>query len=217
MQKICSYDIIFLHETWTDEHSDVDIDGYVSFHHYRKFQNKRAKRYSGGSIVYVRNEIYKGVQMVKNHYDTILWLKLDKHFFQMENDIYLAGVYIWVENSPAYEIVDGDFLDLLQNDICSFLTLGSVLMSGDWNARTGSRLDYIVCDRNIDFLDDPDYLADTPLLRATDDNICNSYGLRLIDLCKATTMRIANGRLGSGSCTYTTRNGSSVIDYLVLK
>ena len=52
------------------------------------------------------------------------------------------------------------------------------------------------------------------------DNICSAHGLKLLDLCKSTSLRIANGRLGNdcpvGSFTYSSRNGCSVIDYLIL-
>ena len=52
------------------------------------------------------------------------------------------------------------------------------------------------------------------------DNSCNSHGLKLIDLCKSNSIRIANGRLGEdhliGSYTYANYMGSSVIDYLLL-
>ncbi len=52
------------------------------------------------------------------------------------------------------------------------------------------------------------------------DNRCNSHGLKLLDLCKATSVRIANGRLSKdhdcGNFTFAGHAGSSVIDYLLL-
>ena len=43
---------------------------------------------------------------------------------------------------------------------------------------------------------------------------------KLLDLCKSISLRIANGRLSSdngiGTCTYASRAGCSVIDYVIL-
>ena len=53
------------------------------------------------------------------------------------------------------------------------------------------------------------------------DNGTNSHGLKMIDLCKRTSLRIANGRLhddkGVGYYTYCNKQGASVIDYLLLR
>ena len=45
-------DIIFLYETWTSAECDVDLSGYISYNFYRTFQNRNAKRYSGGVALY---------------------------------------------------------------------------------------------------------------------------------------------------------------------
>ena len=42
--------------------------------------------------------------MIKNDYDCIIWLKFDKHFFNINNDIYLAVTYIVPENSPIHSL-----------------------------------------------------------------------------------------------------------------
>ena len=128
----------------------------------------------------------------------MIWLKLDKNYFKINNDIYVAGVYIWVENSPAYNIVDVDFFSILQNDVNDFQSKGRVLLCGDLNARVGngSRSDYIQCDRTVGFIDCNDYIPDVPVPRSSLDSVCNAHGLKLLDLCKATQLRIGNGRLG---------------------
>jgi len=138
----------------------------------------------------------------------------------MDHDVYIAGIYIWVENSPMYNLVNADLFDLLESDIHHFQALGKVVLCGDWNARVGSRPDYIVCDRNIDCLNAPDYIADEPCARKTLDKGSNGHGLKMLDLCKSTSVRIANGRIGSdhstGTFTYACSSGASVIDYVVV-
>jgi hypothetical protein len=61
-------------------------------------------------------------------------------------------------------------------------------------------------------------LPDTPTMRASKDTHINPYGHKLLSLCKATGMRIVNGRLcedTDGSYTYCNIHGTSVIDYLL--
>ena len=213
-------DIIFIYETWADKDSQLDISGFQCINLYRKFQNRRAKRCSGGVAVYIRNEVSNGVKLIKSVHDSIVWLKLDRDFFENEDDIYVAGAYIWVENSPAYNVVNCDFFELLQTDITQFQDIGKVVICGDLNARVGqTRSDYIVYDRVVDYIDNGDYIPDNPPPRASMDSSTNSHGLKLIDLCRSTSMRIVNGRLHSdlsGSFTYANRMGSSVIDYLLV-
>lgn len=130
---------------------------------------------------------------------------------------------MWYEDSPAYNIVNTDLFQLLQDDIDYFEPEGAVFIVGDYNARVGNgdKKDYIVCDTVISGIDQDGYESDTPLARHSLDNLCNAQGTKLLDLCKATSMRIANGRLGEdrmkGSFTFTCGNGSSVIDYLLLQ
>lgn len=223
IDKLYKHDIIFLYESWGNSRSKFDIKGYKCYNLFRKFQNRRARRCSGGIVIYIKNCINKGIKIVKNHHDTIIWLHLDKSFFKIDNDIFLAGVYLWVENSPAYNFINDDLFTLLQNDIYAFESRGTVLITGDCNARVGNgdRKDYIVCDSSINYIDDDSYCPDVPCDRVSMDTVCNPHGNKLLDLCKANSFRIANGRLGSdhgvGNYTYTGTLGSSVIDYLLLR
>jgi hypothetical protein len=65
------------------------------------------------------------------------------------------------------------------------------------------------------------YIPDEYKGRASEDKICNARGIRLLDFCKATNMRIVNVRLGNDnnynkwSYTYFSRNLCSTIDYLL--
>ena len=88
-----------LYELWGGKCSKFDIDGFKWFNFYRKFQNCRAKRNSGGIVLYIRNSLCNGVSVVRNHFDPIIWLKLDKLFFNFTDDVYIAGVYMWVEGN----------------------------------------------------------------------------------------------------------------------
>jgi exonuclease III len=78
---ISSFDLIFLSETWTNKGSKIDLEGYKLIHSYRKIQNRRAKRNSGGILVYIKNDLFKGIKLLKNDIDFLLWIKLEKIFF----------------------------------------------------------------------------------------------------------------------------------------
>ena len=104
-----------------------------------------------------------------------------------------------------------NLFDLLQNDISDFSELGSVFVAGDFNARVGLKHDFIVCDAFNEFTDDTEYSPDVFSYRASHDNMCNNFGTHLLDLCKATCVRIINGRIGSdagkGAFTYVSAQG----------
>ena len=142
------------------------------------------------------------------------------HFFNNDNDIYFSAVYMWSDNSPIANLFDADLFTILEEDINHFQSLVIVMIAGDFNARTACKSDGIICDLYIPDIDSEDYIIDTPLQRYSMDSGNNSYGNKLLDMCKGTGLRIANGRLGSdfgvGKYTCFNRNGSSVIDYLIL-
>ena len=97
-----------------------------------------------------------------------------------------------------------------------------MVICGDFNCRVGLGHAYIVYDRNTANVDDTDYyIPDTPLSRVSEDRATNGQDKKLLDLCKATKLRIANGtqsRLSEDMDHLRTKVGGnfSVIDYLLL-
>ena len=112
---------------------------------------------------------------------------------------------------------------MLLSDVNYFSQKGRVLICGDLNARVGngSRHDFIINVRNINQIDEEAYIPDLPLRHVFKDTVTNTHGVKLLDMCKACSLRIANGRLHNdknvGEFTFHNKNGSSVIDYLLLK
>ena len=87
MSIISENDIVFLYESWTSSSSDIDLSGYISHNFYRKFKHRNAKRSSGGIAIYYKDSLKNGIEIVNNHLDTIIWIKLDHNFFNFENDV----------------------------------------------------------------------------------------------------------------------------------
>ena len=134
-------------ETWTNRLSNVDLSGLQHIHSFRKYQHCRTKRSSGGIVIYIRNEISKGVKVVLNQIDCLIWLKVDKNYFNIEQDLYLGCVYIAPESSPVHHMYDIDIFRQIEHDIGQFCDRGKVLKAGDMNARVGQTCDYINNDR----------------------------------------------------------------------
>ena len=160
IEKLVQKDIIFLYETWSSVTSIIELAGYQSHIFSRPFQHKRAKRNSGGVSLFYKNSLADGIKIVKNHHNSVIWLKLDRCFFNVERDIYICGIYLWCEESPAYEVINVDFFALLETDIDCFKSLGDVYVCGDFNSRIFSRHDFILYDKNVYLLDEADYVAD---------------------------------------------------------
>ena len=172
-------DICFLYESWCDSNSNINLNGYISHNFYRTFQHRRARRNSGGIVLYYKEQLKDGIQIIKNHFDTIIWLKLDHLFFNTQNDIYVCGAYIWGEDSPMYNSINVDLFDILENDLFLFDSLGSVFICGDLNSRVGQKSDYIIFDKLNDCCDCPDYVFDSTPARASNDRSHNNHGIKL--------------------------------------
>ncbi|CAG2219541.1 unnamed protein product [Mytilus edulis] len=97
--------------------------------------------------------------------------------------------------------------------------------AGDFNSRTGDRLDYIKDDSldinnfaQTNLLPD-EYKIDNCFNRYSCDKVVNGQGINLLDLSTSSSLRILNGRyIGDimGNFTCMTSNGSSVVDYAIV-
>ena len=103
----------------------------------------------------------------------------------------------------------------ITDKVCKFI------ICGDFNARVSNLKDFVEDDnsRHVYALPD-DYSIDKELPRSSKDTKLNANGSLLIDFCRQTGLRIANGRVGSdkgvGECTYVGTSGSSLIDYVLV-
>ena len=55
-------------------------------------------------------------------------------------DIYIGAAYIVPENSAAHAVYDVDLFRQLEEDISFFANKGKVLLMGDLNSRTGTKM-----------------------------------------------------------------------------
>ena len=109
-----------------------------------------------------------------------------------------------------------DYFINLEEEIAKYSALGSVCITGDINARTAMKLDYLESDDITDMISGFTEYKPCQIRRYNMDMKLNAAGLQLLNLCKVTDILIVNGRIIgnlSGHYTYCSNNGSSVVDY----
>jgi exonuclease III len=183
------------------------------------------KRGHGGICLFYKNHIKNGLKIVEKNSQGIIWVKLCKYFFDLQDDIFVCFLYIPPSNSVYFNLVDTDYFELLEYNIRKYSDNGKVAVIGDLNARCGSRSDILepstIFDRFIHVIEQDDnenYINILPV-RKSMDTITNSSGMKLIDILLSTDLKIVNGRCKSdevGNFTYISNNGNSLIDYAIL-
>ena len=207
-------DIIILVETWSDE--EPSLPGYKCFlNPTQKFRRSSGGRRSGGiAILYNRSKLDKNIFLVKQH-SNYMWIKITKEVLSLDKDLFICGVYIPPANSKYF---NSETLENLEADVSFFQNQGHVMLSGDFNARTGTYTDTVdKCGSK--YLDDnTDHSLEYKTRKSFDNNL-NTHGKCLLQLCKNLDLLILNGRtegdsLGRPTCHR--YNGTSVVDYTIV-
>ena len=179
------------------------------------------KKIPGGISILLKQEIRKGIKVIEASHSEYLWLKLDKAFFNLDADIYIATVYVSPLHSNFSNRQD-DIFSLVEEDIAMYSRLGNCIVLGDFNWWNNTEPDFCANNNIDDLVDIPfHYVQDIALPRMNQDlGPVNSHGSKLLGLCKSTGLRIVNGRfLGYSSDCYTCHNyvgKPSVIDYALV-
>jgi exonuclease III len=227
MKRILSdNDIIFLTETWSNENSNMEVEGFSLFCLHRSDKKRNSKRDSGGIACYIKNHLINFVHLYKSDSDDIMWLKFDACLFALDNDMYVCLCYCVAKGSSREPFVEALVFDrILQNiiEICSLTNNEcSFLVLGDMNSRIGQLRDYVendTVDKNADFLP-ANYVSDEiHLERSSQDYQTNQYGTLLLDFLRQSGLRVMNGRIGRdagiGKYTFVGSSGCSLIDYVL--
>ena len=213
VDHINGYDIIGLFETKLTEPENIQLPNYTIIH------SPIRKQIAGGGIsILIKKPLQNKVKVIKNTHSEYTWVKVDGHSLHLEHDIYICFAYIAPENSAYTKHINHDILSLIDDDILLFNCVGQVILCGDLNGRIGSEPDYIKNDssRYVPLYDN--YISDIPTTRQNEDQVCNSRGKQILDLCIKTNMRILNGRKfgdTKGKFTCHKYNGSSTIDLVI--
>ena len=219
-KEVLGKSIIILTETHFGKDPNVNMPGYRS-HFFSREKHHKAKKYSGGIGIFIKDEIKKGIEVIPNKNPDVVWLKADWKFFGLQQDLYIGAVYFSPKNS-TYTQRNGEIaINRLNMDVATLSKKGKVLIVGDFNARTGTEQDCIVHDDNTYTPFCEDYVLENDMLlprQNRDSKVCG-FGRELLDFCISSRTRILNGRcLGDlqGSFTCHQYNGSSTVDYALV-
>ena len=64
---------MLLCETWTDENSILDLNGYERHTLNRTMKKKKTRRNSGGLSIYFKSCLSDGITIIKEDSDDIIW------------------------------------------------------------------------------------------------------------------------------------------------
>ena len=197
---LSKFDIVCLCETWLSDSVDnsdkIRLTGYNS----RQFNRERIRlqgRHSGGLLIMWRERLDDHISFIDTSSEYI--------YFKIGNDPF---VFSYIAPPDSTQLLQKDDpMNKLQATLFNN-RFENLRYFGDLNARSGNLQD-------ADF----DVQATIPV-RQNQDKSVNAQGRRLINICKACFYCIANGRIGNTSetsqFTYRTKNGNSVIDYLLV-
>ena len=214
VKLIGNHDIFTILESWLDpDDACPSVPGYINFRSERK-RNCKAKRSSGGIIIYCRKSIIKGVTKLKNTSQDMVWLKLDRAYFGLPQSIYLCVAYL-APDSSSYAKNAENFKEF-KNGIDHYASLGHLAVIGDLNARVGTRQETVMS-VNEQGINSTHGLVNKLELskRNSEDNTVNARGQKLFDLATNYELFLANGRSCgdlTGKYTCCQWNGQSVVD-----
>ena len=224
------FQFVFFTETHTDNLDTISIPGFTVL---AKHRSKMLKN-SGGMALAVSNSFDSdNIEILENNNELSFWFKVKKEHIHLDKDLIMAVAYFPPVGS---EYKNDECFEILQNDIIKFYNPNEsyLLLTGDLNSRTKNISEIAQTDIELLELDNIDsndvenndnsaYVVTIleelgiPICRKSLDSQSNTFGHRLIELCKNNNLVILNGRIGEdqniGNFT-TTRN--SVVDYIIM-
>jgi hypothetical protein len=135
-------DLIVLTETWRSD--QFTLPGYELFTNPSKKHHEKKNAPQEAALGF-KTALKQGIKFISAH-ENFIWAKLDKHFFNIDQTIFLCAIYIPPRGSPYF---NSDIFTDLEKDITKFSTEGLIMLTGDLNARTGSALDFVNTDHCI--------------------------------------------------------------------
>ena len=85
------FDLIMLSETWSSGQDNFHLEGYTFIDFNRSYKHPGELRYSGGLGIFGKDNIYKGVTVVKNHKDNIgIQFQIYLHFHCVSGGLCLS-------------------------------------------------------------------------------------------------------------------------------
>ncbi len=176
------------------------------------------RKHSGGIAVLVRDTWANSTAIWKTTRDgTRIWLCLDNVF---QRPSFLCIVYAAPQGSPY---ADNSLFEHICQEVAEAMSLGGVLLVGDFNARIGTNTDFIYCSQLADVMlvleAIEDSLPNNMLERQNRDTVMANWHREFLDLCRTAGLFILNGHTPrdiSGEYTCLSNKGFSIVDYFLM-
>ena len=94
VEKMCTYDIVLLSETWTDDFSNINVTGFCAPYSKHRLKKQAAKRNSGGLVCYFKKEIIGGISVIPWGFEDGFYFNFNKDFFGWEEDLFFIFAYM---------------------------------------------------------------------------------------------------------------------------
>ncbi len=151
------------------------------------------RKHSGGIAILIRDTWANSTTVWKTTRDgTKIWLRLDNAF---QRPLFLCIVYAVPQGSP-YAI--NNLFEHICQEVGEAMSLGGVLLAGDFNARIGPNTDFIDWSQLADVMLVPEAIEDTlpnnMLERQNRDTVTAGWHCEFLDLCRIVGLFILNGR-----------------------
>ena len=207
IEYLKTFHVIGLLETWVFGDNGVEIQGFKSIAK-QSFKKGFRGRKAGGLNVLIKESKEIKYEVIKNLLRETIWLKVNLG----GEKLLLCFAYVQPENSVYFRKGIMKEIELEANKINRENSEYSILMLGDFNARTGRKTGEIVDEWNDFNLEVNSFLCE----RQSKDKIINKHGKDLLELCNNEDLFILNGRVKGdekGELTCITSIGNSVVDY----
>ena len=190
-KELNNHDLFAVSETWLSNEDKISVNGYKFFPVCRE---KELGKIRGGVGWFVREDLRKWIKILYNiSSENFLWCKLEKSFFNFNEDVYICSIYIPPENSSREKRLNKNhFIELSEN--INKIKSENIILVGDLNARTKLYDDVIESEKGINDHMPESLLSNIKTKRSNQDKKGNRYGRKLIGLCLKHKLYIANGR-----------------------
>ena len=180
-------------------------------------------RPSGGVVIYCANKHSGQIKVWKQDLQSCsyLWLQCNRRIFQTDQPVFICGVYLPPAAATMYHhIISEELFDSLLMTTAEAFSNGHVILTGGFNARTGSLSDELDANlaEHVELPTDLHACSYQPPLRQSLDTTIDKFGHFLLQFCQASQLHILNGRItGDIPAQYTSHAnaGHSCIDYFI--
>ena len=217
-EEINSFDIICLLEVKLDQNDVGVLEKELNdFKIFTNIEDEYKVNPRGGIMILVKNYLSENVTLIPKINNLTCTVQINSKILEMEENVLLSAIYIPPINSLYSKNDDFELLEEYINNLQ--LSNNNIILMGDFNAKTKNLTDYLILNEN-DELSQLDGIFDQKYVKikriSQDAHELDSFGHKLLNMCKVLNLQIANGRIGKdrGVGKHTTIH-DSIIDYVL--